>query len=91
MAETDADTVVILSPELIERIVGEYFNKVMFKQKVDVVDSKATEGGYMFSVSFSDKRQRKEEEFSKLTERIIEKTVNGQRNSQGRFVKRVEV
>lgn len=52
MAEREADTVVILSSELISKITEEYFNKTMFKQKVEIVDLKPTETGYMFSVAF---------------------------------------
>jgi hypothetical protein len=50
--EREADTVVILSSELISKITEEYFNKTMFKQKVEIVDLKPTETGYMFSVAF---------------------------------------
>jgi len=52
MAELEADTVVILSSELISKIVGEYFNRKMFKESVEIVDLKPTETGYMFSVAF---------------------------------------
>ena len=55
MAEREADTVVILSSELISKITEEYFNKTMFKQKVEIVDLKPTENGYMFSVAFISK------------------------------------
>ena len=52
MAELEADTVVILSSDLISKIVGEYFNRKMFKENVEIVDLKPTETGYMFSVAF---------------------------------------
>lgn len=53
MSEAQADTIVILSSELIARITQEYFNKTMFKQKVEIVDLKPHgENGYAFSVSF---------------------------------------
>lgn len=48
--DEQADTVVILSSELIEEIIEQYFNRTMFKGKVKVVESKPTEAGYMFSV-----------------------------------------
>jgi hypothetical protein len=52
MVDREADTVVILSSELISKITEEYFNKTMFKQKVEIVDLKPTDSGYMFSVVF---------------------------------------
>ena len=52
MSETNADTVIILSSELIAAITEEYFNKTMFKQEVRIVDLKPTENGYLFSISF---------------------------------------
>lgn len=53
MAEQDADMVVILSCEVIEKITQEYFNKTAFKQKVKIVDSKPHgDAGYMFSVAY---------------------------------------
>lgn len=55
MSEIAADTVVILSSELIAKITQEYFNKTMFKQRVEIVDLKPTEDGYMFSVAFVEK------------------------------------
>jgi hypothetical protein len=48
----DADTIGILSSELIAKITEQYFNKVMFKQRVSVVDLKPTANGYMFSIAF---------------------------------------
>lgn len=53
MSEAQADTIVILSSELIAKITQEYFNKTMFKQKVEIVDLKPHgESGYAFSVAF---------------------------------------
>jgi mannitol-1-phosphate/altronate dehydrogenase len=52
MSETNADTVIILSSELIAAITEEYFNKTMFKQEVRIVDLKPTENGYLFSIAF---------------------------------------
>jgi hypothetical protein len=52
MSETNADTVIILSSELIAAITEEYFNKTMFKQEVRIVDLKPTETGYLFSIIF---------------------------------------
>lgn len=47
-----ADTVIILSSELIAEVMEKYFNKEMFKKQVKVVDLKTTEAGYMFSLAF---------------------------------------
>ena len=52
MNEQDADTVIILSSELIAEVMEVHFNKVMFKQKVHIVDLKPTETGYAFSLAF---------------------------------------
>ena len=52
MSEQDADTVIILSSELIAEVMEVHFNKVMFKKKVKIVDLKPTETGYMFSLAF---------------------------------------
>lgn len=50
----DADTIVILSSELIAKITEQYFNRVMFKPKVAVVDLQPTATGYAFSIAFVD-------------------------------------
>ena len=52
MNNQDADTVIMLSSELIAEVMESYFNKVMFKQKVKIVDLKPTETGYAFSLAF---------------------------------------
>jgi hypothetical protein len=52
MSETDADFVTILSSELIATIVEQYFNDVMYKVAVKVVDLKPTSDGYAFSLAF---------------------------------------
>lgn len=48
----EGDTIIMLSAEVIEKITQEYFNETMFKQKVEIVESKPTETGYMFTVAF---------------------------------------
>lgn len=53
MSESEADAVVILSSELIADVMQVYFNKVMFKKPVSIVDLKPTETGYMFSLAFA--------------------------------------
>lgn len=47
----DADFITILSDDMLSSIVEQYFNTVLYKQKVEVVDLKPTETGYMFSVA----------------------------------------
>lgn len=59
MGETQADTIVILSSDLIARIAQDYFNKIMFKQKVEIVDLKPHgESGYAFSIAFTPPKQK---------------------------------
>jgi mannitol-1-phosphate/altronate dehydrogenase len=57
MSDTNADTVIILSSELIAAITEEYFNKTMFKQEVRIVDLKPTETGYLFSIAFVSEKE----------------------------------
>ena len=52
MAQDDADTVIMLSSELIAEVMEGYFNKQMFKRQVKIVDLKPTETGYAFSLAF---------------------------------------
>lgn len=61
--EAAADTVIMLSAELIEQVMQEYFNKKMFKQQVCITESKATEAGYAFTLAFvtADKQQQQKE------------------------------
>lgn len=61
IAVGEGSFIVMLSAELIEQIAQVHFNKVMFKQQVQIVDSKATEAGYAFTLAFvsnSKKRQK---------------------------------
>jgi hypothetical protein len=50
--EDAGDFAVVLSSELIAKVMQEYFVKVMFKQRVRIVDLKPASDGYMFSVAF---------------------------------------
>ena len=52
MSQGDADTVIMLSSELIAEVMESYLNKQMFKRKVTVVDLRPTETGYAFSLAF---------------------------------------
>lgn len=49
---SDADFVTILSSELIATVVEAYFNTVMYKVPVRIVDLKPTSDGYAFSLAF---------------------------------------
>lgn len=51
--EDAGDFAVVLSSELIAKVMQEYFVKVMFKQKVKIIDLKPASDGYMFSVAFA--------------------------------------
>jgi len=94
MAEA-ADTVVILSSELIAKIAEQYFNKYMFKQQVAIVDLKPTETGYMFSIAFVDSKKKETVTYDIYdslpgmqpvsTGRSVEIPVRG---DNGRFVKK---
>ena len=57
MPDKEADFVTILSSDMIAQIVEEYFNKKVYKQQVEVVDTKPTEAGYMFSLAFVQTRR----------------------------------
>lgn len=89
MADREADTVVILSSELISKITEEYFNKTMFKQKVEIVDLKPTETGYMFSVAFvpSVKKTVLSVDTTRWLESIPVEPSTPPRASNGKFMK----
>ena len=88
MNSQDADTVIMLSSELIAEVMESYFNKQMFKKQVKIVDLKPTETGYAFSLAFS---QRKV--VIDLDPGVLQHAQNGQaqlsdtRDNKGRFVK----
>lgn len=93
MADATADTVVILSSELIARITEQYFNKTMFKQPVEIVDLKPTETGYMFSIAFvaTQKQQQKPAmsvDTTKWLEGMPEDIKAPVRASNGKFAKK---
>ena len=80
----NADFVTILSSDMIARIVEEYFNKKVYKQQVEVVDAKATEAGYMFSLAFVQQSKKHIVEESSVDNMPL--TLRG-RNNKGRFSK----
>lgn len=81
MAENDADTVIILSSELIAQVIEVYFNEEMFKLPVKIVDLKASGEGYAFSLAFTEK-----EGISSVVMSNFGKRINS-RNNKGQFVK----
>jgi fibronectin type 3 domain-containing protein len=87
----EGDTVVILSSELISKITEEYFNKTMFKQKVEIVDLKPTETGYMFSVAFVQAAKKAIPPTPQVAQwdmtGLSDKPVNGLRDDKGKFMK----
>lgn len=94
MSEAQADTIVILSSELIAKITQEYFNKTMFKQKVEIVDLKPHgESGYAFSIAFITKSTAEDKllatyrahESQQFTDVLVKNGDN--RDQKGRFVK----
>ena len=88
MTQGDADTVIMLSSELIAEVMESYFNRQMFKKTVKIVDLKPTETGYAFSLAFVDVEK-------KLTIDPVVVQQNGQvtvplidtRDNKGRFTK----
>lgn len=95
MADAAADTIVILSSELISEITEQYFNKTMFKKQVRIVDLKPTENGYMFSVAFKEKvvgidEAPKVTELMYSTAEVVVNPFDKEpvRGSNGKFVKR---
>lgn len=98
-SEESGDTVIILSSELIAEVMEAYFNKVMFKKAVRVVDLKTTEAGYMFSLLFTPVMTQRvegvtphfngqnEEMSTKTVDYKINPPINGQsRDKRGHFV-----
>ena len=88
----NADFVIILSSDVIAQIVEEFFNKKVYKQPVEVVDTKATEAGYMFSLTFI--QQSKKDDKILTSNGILKRSeidnmplVPGKRNSKGQFMK----
>ena len=87
----NADTVIILSSELIARVMEVHFNKKMFKQQVKIVDLEPTTSGYMFSLSFEtphDKIRLRPAPSAPLTEeekRLVLTGSQPRRDNKGRF------
>ena len=91
MSDQDADTIVILSSELIAEVIEQYFNKSMFRKKVKVVDLKPTETGYAFSVAFVVDVAKPIEYFNGRTTHTNSTPTTmytDERDNRGRFTKR---
>ena len=89
MADKEADFVTILSSDMIAQIVEEYFNKKVYKQQVEVVDTKPTEAGYMFSLAFVTKATKDKEKVYQsysLSDNNLD-ILKAKRNNKGQFVK----
>ena len=102
MSENDSDFVTILSSELIATIVEAYFNDVMYKVPVHIVDLKPTSDGYAFSLTFVTERdadvvRNEQKSVQKVTNEVMIPTMKGlygngvalemcKRDEKGRFV-----
>lgn len=84
------DISIMLSSALISKIAQEYFNKVMFKQKVSIVDLRPASDGYMFVVEFIDEKKVAHLDLSIPSFVPASMTVSEEkkvRDSDGKFVK----
>ena len=95
MSEGEGDFAVVLSSALIEEITQEYFSKVMFKQKVKIVDLKPASDGYMFSLAFVKEVKPVVEPVGFMQERVDAYLTETQptvvRASNGKFAKKEKV
>lgn len=88
MLDKEADFVTILSSDMIAQIVEEYFNKKVYKQPVKVIEAKATEAGYMFSLAFVQKSvNNNTPPLPEGQYKSVSDTLPLNRNSKGQFVK----
>lgn len=51
------DTIIILPPDKVAVIMEQHFNTSMFKDPLKVIDLKATDLGYAFTLSFDSEQQ----------------------------------
>ncbi len=89
MSEGEGDISVMLSSELISKIVQEYFNKVMFKQKVRIVDLRPASDGYMFVVEFTSEKKDDLNITPKtdFVENVVTNSTVAVRDNKGQFAK----
>src|SRR5262245_54130514 len=87
--QNDADFITILSSDMIATIVEEYFNKKVYRQKVKVVDTKSTEAGYMFSLTFVPVQSKIvwDVPSHELVRMAQQEPMSNGRDNKGRFVK----
>ena len=81
MERQAADTVIILSSNVIATVMEAYFNAELFRHPVAIVDLQPTETGYMFSLALSG------QEALPLHAPAVGHGLNG-RDVKGRFMKR---
>ena len=81
MENRAADTVIILSSNVIATVMEAYFNAELFRHPVAIVDLQPTETGYMFSLALSG------QEALPLPVHGASERLNG-RDVKGRFLKR---
>ena len=86
MSNSEADFVTILSSEMISDIVQSWMNAEMYKRPVSIVDLKATDAGYMFSVMFVTGKGGTVINNDNGTVANIS-VMKGHRNHKGQFVK----
>lgn len=93
MNEGEGDISVMLSSALISKITQEYFNKVMFKQRVEIVDLRPANDGYMFVVAFAGEVKATPQEVVSVPSYVtasLQSSVlqsNGLRDEKGQFIK----
>lgn len=85
-SESQVDIITILSSDLIAQIAENYFNKVMFKQGVEVVDLKPSgDSGYAFSLAFKPNKQKAVQKPELVTS--ADGVYSVARDSKGKFAK----
>ena len=94
MPDKEADFVTILSSDMIAQIVEEYFNKKVYRQRVEVVDTRPNEAGYMFSLAFVAAANTKNntaarEPLPEYQYKSVSEILASKRNKKGQFVKAI--
>lgn len=52
MSESEGDFALSISSDMIAEVMEKHFNKEMFKKRVEIVDLKPTQDGYMFVLGY---------------------------------------
>lgn len=79
----NADFITIVSSEMIANVMEYYFNDVMYKKKVSIVDLKPTDSGYMFSLAFVQPAESIPHDNKQLIKASVAKSVDN-------FIKKIE-